>query len=385
MKKRLSHSKQEDVENSFDTPFDAPQDSPTLPLDFPPAPFIEDPVIRNIGSQRKLAWGSRGTQMTWPTERSGNVTISGRIPIWDRDRNEATWLLCTLVVAKQKLIHFLEASQKEEQQEDQQGTMNVGMWKLPAWCALVLWQAAKQTIPKSKRPLSLPLNSPYEDFRMRLRREDIGVLSQFFTVGGPNRSEDWGEEFANTVRTSFPALWKKYHVLGSSPPWLHLCDLALSLHIFLFDSRVLRLVLYPPRGRAAARSIPTRRIEATLTVYRSLLRLRSKQGRIQTALDDMLRIVKFNPQISAYLEHFANAPDAIAVALSHHWLQERAQGIKLLGSSPQWTPPRSIFRRYLFNKGQEKQHIQLIERTRRIGSSIDDQLIEAWIGEYLLP
>lgn len=365
----------------LDAPFEAPTEIPTVQLfsfldSWTP---IEEPTIIDLGPLKKLAIGSFATKMIWSTRRGRNVTIWNKLHVWDSARNCEERVPCAIIGARQELIHFLEAFQQAEAK--QKGGLISPIMSLSVWCVLAIWQAAIHGVPTRKKDLSLPLSPPYSGFRLKLQREGLKAFTRFFTGGPPPRSKEWGEEFATCVRAFFPSVWEKFISLDSSPPWLHLIHAALDIELWLLDLQVLRLVLHPPRGKAAAVSLLTRRIEATLFIYRELVRLRDKNAEVRGALDTLLDWVRrVDQKIGAYLKRFHHSPQAIAVVLTQRWLLIiKEQKVALLGKRP-----RDVFQLYLYHKkGQREQYTRLIERACHENPSFHQDLIRAWIREYL--
>jgi hypothetical protein len=239
---------------------------------------------------------------------------------------------------------------------------------------LALWKAAvydsfiRQTVSLPVTPNTL----------LKLQRIDLLVFRRFFQSKPPPSfsPEERGKELATLIQT-LPLAWENVHSLTPSPPWYHLERLTSAIAFFFLASKELSAVLRPSRGQAAAVSRLTSDIPPCLFIYQELVRASDTNPQVHKKIEMQLSVLKTDAEILDYLKRY-KSPQGIAVALTH-WRLHNEWGANHPGLLEE--PPRSVFRRYLYNKGQHKKLDQYIQKANPLYPH--HTLIEIWASEYL--
>jgi hypothetical protein len=301
--------------------------------------------------------------------------------VWDGTRNAYEKVPCDLIIARSYLTTLLR---KDEVQQTKGKSGPQAMEVLRIWTVLAIWQAAVANRPPNGKKVSLAVGRNSR-VRLRMTPVDFKMFVRFFqNTDTPPRSQAQATEFAEFTH-QVPTVWRRIISINPRPPWRHLCELYVQLLVWLFDQRILRLVLQPARGKAAARSLLTHRIETVLFIYKRLVSWCRENPEVERTLRAVLNHLKQaddqeNRAISAYLYCYRR-PESIAVALTQWFFHRHQQDAQLLNKSPS-----QIGRALLFKKsGQNPQHQHDIADVSHQDPAFSRSLIEIWIREYLTP
>jgi len=114
-----------------------------------------------------------------------------------------------------------------------------------------------------------------------------------------------------------------------------------------------------------------------LFIYQELVRASDTNPQVHKKIEMRLSVLKKDKKILDFLKRYKST-QGIAVALTH-WLLRNEWGADHPGLLEE--PPRSVFRRYLYNKGQHKKLTQAIHQAAPLYPH--PTLIEIWASEYL--